>query len=34
MKMMREAKTLGMDVENVGTTVRRAGALEEWRDLQ
>lgn len=33
MKMMREAKNLGMDVENVGTTVRGALALKRWRDL-
>lgn len=30
MKVMREAKNLGMDAENVGTTVRGAVALKGW----
>lgn len=33
MRIDRKAKNLGMYVENVGTTVRRAGALKGWRDL-
>lgn len=32
-KIMREAKNLGMDLENVGITVRGAGTLKGWRDL-